>query len=111
MTKLRSLTGLVVCLSLNWVGQAHADAVSHWNEIAVQYVSAGRSGPPGLLDLALVQAAVHDAVQAFEQIFEPYYSVPKPSGPGSLSAAVAAAAHGVLVGLYPGQQAALDAVY
>lgn len=38
-------------------------------------------------------------------------SVPQPSGPGSLSAAVAAAAHGVLVGLYPGQQAALDATY
>jgi PAP2 superfamily len=106
------LRGLLACaLFLLMTPLAHADAVTDWNGIAVQYVSAGRSGAPGVLDLALVQTAVHDAVQAFEHRFEPYYSVPKPSGPGSLSAAVAAAAHGVLVGLYPGQQAALDAAY
>jgi hypothetical protein len=57
-----------------------------------------------------VQAAVHDAVQAFENRFEPYH-VSIDGATGAPAAAVAAAAHGVLAGLYPAQKAALDADY
>ena len=42
-----------------------ADAVTDWNAIAVQTtVMAGHPGPTGVLDVAMVQAAVYDAVQA-----------------------------------------------
>ena len=37
-------------------------------------LSAGRPGPIGIVDIALVQVAVHDAVQAIDQQFEPYHA-------------------------------------
>ena len=100
---------------------AHADVVSDWNAITLQYVAgdptaaipAGRAGvPPSTLDVALVQAAVHDAVQTIEGRFEPYfYADASLKGVGSPAAAVAAAAHRMLVLLYPTQQASLDALF
>jgi hypothetical protein len=84
--------------------------VTDWNEIANVAVAAGRPGPSGALDLALVQAAVHDAVQAIDRRFEPYYAE-VPGAKGSRRAAVAAAAHDMLVGFYPGQAVSLDSAY
>ena len=110
MEKLRSLTGLVVCFCLVWAAPARADVVGDWNAITLLYVGggpgtppnppAGRAGPPGLLDIALVHLAIHDAVQAIEGRFQPYES--STPGSGSVEAAAAAAAHRVLVLLYPG---------
>lgn len=62
------------------------------------------------MDLALVQIAVHDAVQALDRRFEPYHVEVK-GAKGRRAAAVAAAAYGVLVGLYPAQQTALNTTY
>ena len=53
-------------LGLCVAATAQADPVTHWNGITVNAVTAGRGGPPGLLDIALVHLAVHDAVQAIE---------------------------------------------
>ena len=122
MTSRLAVTGLLVCASLAAPGVAKADPVSDWNVITTMYVYgspnsnpavlAGRGGPPGLLDIALVHLAVHDAVQAIEGRFAPYYfSDPSQRGVGSPAAAVAAAAHRTLVLLYPTQQASLDARY
>jgi hypothetical protein len=91
-------------------GPARGDAVTDWNEIAQQAIVAGRPGPIGAVDSALVQVAVHDAVQAIDKRFEPYHVEVK-GARGSRSAAAAAAAHGVLVGIYPAQAAQLDATY
>lgn len=122
MTK-KSLAGLALCLSLIWAAPARGDVVTDWNAVTMLYVNigdatavpaipVGRAGPPGLFDVALVQAAVHDAVQAIEGRYEPYhYSDPSKFGVGSVAAAVAAAAHRVLVLLYPGQQGSLDTFY
>ena len=99
----------VVALLLT-AAPAWADAVTAWNEITLKAVTVGRPGAAGFLDVALVHAAIHDAVQAFEGRFEPYYaSIPGASG--SPSAAVAAAAHDVLVGIYPAQKVSLDTDY
>ena len=104
MTRLTRLTSLVVCGSLGWAAPVGADAVTDWNAITLQTAfAAGRPVPPPALDIALVQAAVHDAVQAIEGRFEPYH-VKIPGASGSPEAAVAAAAHDMLVGLYPAQQ-------
>lgn len=110
VTRLRVFAGLIACGCSSWAGPALADAVTDWNEIAQPAIAAGRPGAPGALDSALVQVAVHDAVQAFEHRFEPYHAEVKRAW-GSRSAAVAAAAHDVLVGLYPAQAATLDATY
>jgi len=123
MRRLRVFTWLVVFVCFGWSKPAHGDVVTDWNEITLLYVALGdptatpaipigRPGPPALLDIALVQAAVHDAVQAIEGKYQPYYySDPAKLGVGSPAAAVAAAAHRVLVLLYPGQQASLDSRY
>lgn len=92
------------------IAPSHADVVTEWNEITMAAVAAGRPGPVGQLDVALVQIAVHDAVQSIERRYEPYHA--EVSGAKGLrSAAAAAAAHAMLVGMYPAQAAALDASY
>ena len=112
--RLRTVAAIAVCLCVGWIGSARANSVTDWNEQTVKYVAGvgvppGRPGPVGFLDVALVQAAVHDAVQAIEGRYEPYQYVG--TGTGSKDAAVAAAAHRMLVLLYPGQQGALDTFY
>ena len=89
----------------------NADAVADWNAIAVQAtITAARPGPSGVIDIAVVQAAIYDAVQAIEKRYEPYY-VEIPGATGSAEAAVAKAAHDVLVNRFPAQTAALDNTY
>ena len=109
---MRSLTGWMLCGLLGAAQPAFADtdAVVDWNQIAVDAVTVGRPGPIGIVDIALVHVAVHDAVQAIERRFEPYHFEMERAS-GSRSAAVAAAAHDVLVGMYPAQAATLDPVY
>ncbi len=104
------IRGFAACALLACAVPVCADAVTDWNRITVDAVSAGRPGPTSLVDIALVQAAVHDAVQALEGRFEPYHAEIE-DAKGRRSAAVAAAAHGVLVGMYPQQSAGLDAAY
>jgi hypothetical protein len=107
-----ALTALTFWAALSFASPAFGDAVTYWNEVALGAVTAGRPGPPGLFDIALVQSAVHDAVQTIEGRYEPYhYSDPLRYGLGSTHAAVAAAAHRTLVLLYPSQQPQLDATY
>jgi hypothetical protein len=103
------IVALSLCAGIA-AGPSCADAVVDWNEIAQQAIVAGRPGPIGAMDSALVQVAVHDAVQAIDRRFEPYHVEVKHAH-GSRSAAAAAAAHGVLVGMYPTQAATLDATY
>lgn len=108
MTRLASL----MTLSLLGAGaanatNAHANAVVDWNEIAMTAVTAQRPGPQSMLDTALVHIAVHDAVQSIENRFEPY-NVAIKGARGSRSAAVAAAAHGVLIGMYKGTNQEVD---
>jgi hypothetical protein len=105
-----SCRSLILCGLLVGAGPVAADAVTDWNEIAMNAITIGRPGPVGSLDVALVQVAVHDAVQALDRRFEPYH-VEVRGARGSRSAAVAAAAHDVLVGIYPTQAASLDATY
>ena len=110
MNMLHKLATVVVCGSMIGSAPAFADAVTDWNEIAAASVAAGRAGPIGQVDLALVTAAAHDAVQAIEGRFEPYYAE-VPNASGSTAAAVAAATHDVLVAFYSTQATALGTTY
>src|SRR5215207_7656895 len=100
---MKRFAGLVLWGLLGGAGTAVADgvvasAVLDWNQITVDAVTVGRPGPIGMVDIALVQVAVHDAVQAIEKRFEPYHFDAERAA-GSRSAAVTAAAHDVLVGM------------
>jgi hypothetical protein len=110
MTTMKGLAAASLLALMGTAGPVCADAVTDWNEITLAAVSTGRPGPIGSLDTALVQIAVHDAVQSIERRFEPYHVEIK-GAKGSRSAAVAAAAHDVLVSIYPTQAANLEASY
>jgi hypothetical protein len=113
------IAAIVACLCVGWIGSARANSVTDWNETTVKYVAGvgvppGRGGPVGFLDVALVQAAVHDAVQAIEHRYAPYAYEGTYTGSKDAAvkdAAVAAAAHRMLVLLYPARQGALDPLY
>lgn len=92
-------------------GTAVADVISDWNIQAGQTIAAGaRRGPSGVLDFPMVHLAMHDAVQSYERRFAAFCAViPYPSG--SPVAAASAAAHDVLVGLFPSQAGTLATAY
>jgi len=90
-----------------------ADAVSDWNLIAIQRLSAVSPALPApvvVFDMAIVQAAVYDAVQAIEGEYKPYH-VEIQGAAGSSSAATAKAARDVLVNLIPAQTMTIDGIY
>jgi hypothetical protein len=117
MTKLLGLKTLIVCMCLSWAVLARADAVTDWNAITIQTIVSAmvngvpaRPGATGLLDSAIVQAAVYDAVVAIDGRFKPYH-VQIPGASGLPAAATAKAAHDVLVNRFPVLSASLDTTY
>jgi hypothetical protein len=112
MSAARSLLGawlLAATLALG-TSSAHADVVSDWNVIAVN--ASGASGLDPLLQaraVAMTHAAIYDAVNAIERRYS-VYAIEVDAPPGaSAEAAAGAAAHGVLVQLFPAQQANFNA--
>jgi len=86
-----------------------ADTVLEWNEVAVEATRVARLAPPAQTRaLAMVQGAVFDAVNGIEGGYAPYLVTRRAPIWASEEAAAAVAAHGVLVGLMPAQQATLD---
>ena len=91
---------------------AHADLVTDWNETALNAIKLDKTAPPkAARALAILHTAIYDAVNGITQTHERYLVSGKPSGPASPEAAVSAAAHLVLVRLFPAQQAAIDATH
>ncbi|MEU4426152.1 vanadium-dependent haloperoxidase [Actinoplanes sp. NPDC024001] len=91
-----------------------SDAVITWNlhaQTAI-YETARQSPTAGLRSFAMVQGAVYDAVNAIAgSPYEPYLVAPRSRPRDSVPAAVAAAAHRVLVSLFPAQATTLAAQY
>jgi len=92
----------------------HTDMVLDWNANAANAIVgvAGQRPERGLIRLAMVHVAVYDAVNAIDGYpFQSYGVTPNVVSPASPEAATAAAAHDMLVALFPAQQADLDAKY
>ena len=105
---------LSTAASLTAATSVRADVVLDWNAHAAQaIVTIGGQVPPrALIRLAMVHLAMYDAVNAIAGApFEGYASVPKVDRPASPEAAAVAAAHDVLIALFPAQEADLDAKY
>ena len=94
-------------------GAAAQNVVTDWNGIAVQTSAVNAKVPAGAtaLNLAIMHLAVYDAVNSIDGRFRPYAVKLQPAQGASEEAAAAAAAHRVLVSLFPDQQAALDTSY
>lgn len=90
------------------------NAVVFWNAVADNSIAVvgGKSPQQGSVEAAIVQIAVYDAVNAIcGYPFTPYAVKPDVQMPALPEAAVAAAAHDVLVALYPAQVTTLDQLY
>jgi hypothetical protein len=86
------------------------DTVLEWNQVAVEATRVARLSPNAQTRaLAMVHGAVFDAVNGIEGGYAPYLVTRRAPIWASEDAAAAVAAHDVLVGLLPTQQATLDA--
>src|SRR3954465_9095752 len=87
-----------------------ADTVLEWNQVAVEATRVARLSPNAQTRaLAMVHGAVFDAVNGIERGYAPYLVERHAPRWASEEAAAATAAHDVLVGVMPAQQATLDA--
>jgi hypothetical protein len=92
------------------VAQADARTLAAWNVIALKTTSRAAFSPPReTRAMAMVAMAVFDAVNGITQMYDPHAVVVNVAGTASTAAAVSAAAHGVLISLYPAERATLDA--
>src|SRR5262245_23325166 len=102
------LAGVMVALACSAFSatRAHADVVQDWNVEALR--ATFPAGPPQARILAMVHIAMHDAINAVTGKYETY--APKVNVPPSTSAvaAGAAAAHHVLVAVFPQLTAVYD---
>jgi len=93
---------------------ARADMVTDWNQTTLNTQAAvpfGIRTPPATRALAMVHAAIYDSVNAIYRQYAVYaVNAQAPNGTSPEAAAIAAA-HSVLLALYPSQQANLDAAY
>ena len=102
MKMLRVRNRLIACGFLFLPCAAFADAVLDWNEVALASVIAARQGPPdGARTMAMVHIGMADAVNAVEQRYAPYAFKGRAPAGVSAEAAAAAAAHTILMKLFP----------
>lgn len=101
----RRYSALAVASFTLSVGVARADVITVWNNQVVT-----SAGPQTQRTFAMVSLAMFDAVNGIEGGYRPYLDHPDAPAGASAKAAAAAAARGVLVRLFPAQQASLDAL-
>src|SRR5262245_55188965 len=83
-------------------GTARADEVIDWNNVLLDTIRVvGGSPCPISRTGAMVHVAIYDAVNSITPTHEPYLAIYPVDSRASPEAAVAAAAHHVLVDLYP----------
>src|SRR6266516_2303213 len=108
-----SLAAIAAVVAMASPALAHADAVTDWNAIASNAIVTTAGQPPAVsaLSFAILQGGVYDAINAIDGGYQPYLSRPAANPWDSKEAAAAAAAHRVLVGLFPAQEETLDTLY
>jgi hypothetical protein len=106
----RSLSVLACAAAMLSAPPAWADAVTDWNETAVNAVYAAAMSPDRQSrSLAMMHIAAFEAVNSIAPRYSPYRAR-LPAEPGAApDAAVAVASHHVLIKLLPGQAKDIDA--
>jgi hypothetical protein len=102
---------LTAALLLGAGARARGDVITDWNDTAVAAGYAARQIPPlHNRNVAMVNVAMFDAVNSIDRRYAPFLvQLSAPAG-AARDAAAAAAAHFVLVRLYPDQAPQLDAI-
>jgi len=100
---------LVLTTALSIGSTADADVVTEWNTAALNAIRAGRTPPPkASRALAILHASIYDAVNGISRTHEAYLVQSAVPASASKEAAVSAAAHEVLVTLFPTNAPSFD---
>jgi membrane-associated phospholipid phosphatase len=93
---------IVVFATLSLGSVASADVVTDWNIAALNAIRLNRTPPPvASRALAILHVAIYDAVNGIGRTHEPYAIESAVPASASIEAAASAAAHWVLVTLFP----------
>ncbi len=109
------IVATVAAISSSFISPVTADVVTDWNLRAIAAGDAARQTPVGQTpamqarNVAMVQLAIFDALNSIEPRFTPYRTQLKVPTTTSPEAAASAAAHYLLVRLYPAQSKDVDA--
>jgi len=91
---------------------AHADVVTEWNNAALHAIRDGHTAPPiASRSLSILHISIYDAVNGIARTHEPYLVQSAVPASASREAAASAAAHQVLVSLFPASTSSFDALY
>src|SRR5439155_26572390 len=110
--KRRARIRALVLITLGATLCAHTDVVTDWNKAALDAIRADQTPPPvASRNLAILHASIYDAVNGISRTHEAYFVQSVVSASGSMAAAASAAAHSVLISLYPANAADFKRVY
>ena len=106
----KSRTLLAIALTAAFAGAAHADVIMDWNAKA-DAIAAEKQALPAQQSraMSMLHIAMFEAVNAIERKYTPHKLELSADRSTSKEAAAAAAAHDVLLAIYPDQKAVLDA--
>jgi membrane-associated phospholipid phosphatase len=91
---------------------AFADVVTDWNNAALDTIRAQSTAPPvASRALAILHVSLYDAVNGIDRRHESYYVPSNVPASASEIAAASAAAHRVLITLFPGNAGSFDALH
>lgn len=83
---------------------AGADVITEWNQVLLQAVRADKTPPPrAARAMAMLNVAMFDAVNGILKRYSPYHVTDEAPANANVEAAASAAAHTVLMSLYPSQ--------
>ena len=106
---MKAATCLIGCLLAGAASLATADVITDWNEKAVAAGYVARQGPPQQTRIvAMVHLAMFEATNSIDGRYRPYRARLAAEPGASREAAAAAAAHYLLVRLYPDQKKEMD---
>jgi len=96
----------------NFATHISGNPVTGWNATLLEAVRTDNTAPPlASRNMAMVHAAIYDAVNSISKKYSPYrVNIDAPAG-ASEEAATAAAAHRVLVSVYPAQAVKFNEAY
>ena len=111
--RVRSASRVFLCAAvLSFAIGVRADVVIDWNNAALAAIKVDRTPPPkAARALAILHVAIYDAVNGITLTHEPYFVKGKAPGIGSVEAAASAAAHRVLIALFPARQTQFDELH
>src|SRR6266581_1645969 len=100
---------LVLISALSIGSAAYSDVVTDWNAAALNGIRANRTPPPiASRALAILHASIYDAVNGIDRAHEAYFVQSAVPASASKEAAASAAAHRVLVTLFPANAPSFD---